>query len=1037
MRLWDRFAETEDGWELTESEFRPEHSAQMESVFAVANGYLGVRGTPEEGVPAHETGAALNGFYESWPIEYPEDAYGLARIGQTIVQAPDPSVIRLFVDGVQFDLAGPDLLRFKRTLDMRRGVLTREVELATPRGHRLLVRSRRLASLDHRHLVALHYEVVALDGPAEIALSSELAIEHAEVVSDDPRRAKGFVERPLVPQRASASELRAVLQLETRNSGLALASGMDHEIDSDAETVTEASAGGDHATVHVLADLEPGQSLRVSKFAAYHWAGAEERGRLAQRVHRSLDRARRHGYPAVEDAHARHVERFWDRSDVEVEGAPEVQLAIRFNLFQLMQATARGEGLGVPAKGVTGRGYEGHYFWDTEIYVVPFLAHTSPEWAKHVLEFRVGMLDAARRRASEIGHRGALFPWRTISGDEASAFYASGTAQYHINADVTYAMHQYNRVTGDLGFMLEQGAEVVVETARFWMELGFFDERRGGRFSIMGVTGPDEYTTVVDNNAYTNLMAKENLEIATRVVEWLQGADRAAWAALALETGLTDDEVDGWRRAAERMYVPRHEELGIVLQDERFLERKRWDFENTPEEHYPLLLNYHPLEIYRHQVIKQTDVVLATYLVGHHFSDEEKRRTFDYYDPLTTGDSSLSASVQSVIASEVGYADAALAYFHDAVAVDLLDLHGNTADGIHIASAGGAWLALVAGFAGLRDSDGEVHFDPELPEGWERLRFRVQVRGQTIEVDMTPEGTAYRLVEGRGLIVYERGERDPPDSGALGRRRLTCDHLVTYPPRRGRGVQGPGGSHPAQPARRAVRRRRADADGARGPAPDVALRRDEAPEGARGGEPRGDEAARPREAPLPEPRPDPAHPRQVGEQIRRALDASADGAQARTGGLTMEKVFEIYIKTTPERLWEAITNSELRRKYSFGIGSESDWSEGSSYVSSDATGEVRIAKGENLEVDPPRRLVQTMTALWSDDVESEGVSRVTWEIEQVEDSCRLTVTHDQLREGANNELYGGWPMILSGLKTLLETGETLTTPGSLLYANAT
>jgi alpha,alpha-trehalose phosphorylase len=307
--------------------------------------------------------------------------------------------------------------------------------------------------------------------------------------------------------------------------------------------------------------------------------------------------------------------------------------------------------------------------------------------------------------------------------------------------------------------MLSQGAEVLVETARLWMGLGFFSERLGGRFGINSVTGPDEYTTVVDNNAYTNLMAKENLEVATRVVEWLQGRDPAAFDELVHATGLTCAEVQEWRRAAERMYVPRHEELGIVLQDERFLERKRWDFEGTPADRYPLLLHHHPLELYRHQVIKQTDVVLATYLVGHSFSVEEKRRTFEYYDPLTTGDSSLSACVQSVIASEVGYEDQALGYFVDACSVDLTDAHGNTADGIHIASCGGTWLALVAGFGGLRDGDGDMRFDPRLPKGWTRLRFRVEVRGQLVEVDMAPEGTTYRLVEGRGLVIEHRGEQ--------------------------------------------------------------------------------------------------------------------------------------------------------------------------------------------------------------------------------------------------------------------------------------
>jgi alpha,alpha-trehalose phosphorylase len=757
MNLSERFLVDDDGWRLVENRFRPELSPPLESVFAVANGYLGVRGTPEEGAPAHETGLALNGFHETWPIVYPEDAYGLARTGQTIVQAPDSSVIRLFVDDEPFDLGRARLLRFERTLDMRTAVLSRELEFETARGTRLLVRSRRLASLERRHLVAFDYEVTALDGDAEIAISSELTIEEKETASDDPRRAKAFAENPLVPVAAEADGRRALLQLDTKGSGLRLACGIDHVVECETGAGVQASAAGDHAAVVVLADLGAGQSLRLSKFAAYHWGDRDQNGRLAARARRTLDRALRDGFEAIEDAQRRDVGEFWKRSDIEVGGNPDLQLAVRFNLFQLMQATARGEGHGVPAKGVTGRGYEGHYFWDTEVYVVPFLAHTNPQWAKHVLEFRVGMLDAARKRAREVGHAGALYPWRTISGEEASAWYAAGTAQYHINADIAYAMHQYNRVTGDLGFMLDQGAEVLVETARFWMELGYFDERRDGRFSIMGVTGPDEYTTVVDNNAYTNLMAKENLEIATRITEWLQGADPEAYEALVASTGLTCDEVEGWRRAAELMYVPRHEELGIVLQDERFLERKRWDFESTPPENYPLLLNYHPLELYRHQVIKQTDVVLATYLVGHHFSEDEKRRTFDYYDALTTGDSSLSACIQSVVASEVGYGDAALGYFLDALSVDLLDTHGNTADGIHIASCGGTWLALVAGFGGLRSSDGEVHFSPRLPDGWTRLRFRVQVRGQVIEVDITPDGTDYRLVEGRGLLIFEDG----------------------------------------------------------------------------------------------------------------------------------------------------------------------------------------------------------------------------------------------------------------------------------------
>jgi alpha,alpha-trehalose phosphorylase len=747
-----------EDWQIVERRFDPAYLPSLESVFAVANGYLGLRGTPEEGTPAHEAGAVLNGFHETWPIVYPEDAYGLARTGQTIVNATDGSIIRLFVDDEPFDLATAKVLRFERVLDMQIGVLSREVEFETSRGHRMLIRSRRLASLEHRHLAAMDYEVIALDASVRITISSELVTYGPGEASDDPRRGKGLAEKACVPVAARAADRRAVLQLATRNSGLELAVGMEHHIDAPGPVSVDVNAEGDGATLLVLADLQPGDPLRVSKYVAYHWAAKAPAGDLVARVDRTLDRAAGDGYDMIEFDHRRHVEQFWARSDIQLDGAPDLQQVVRFNLFQLMQATARGEGLGVPAKGLTGHGYEGHYFWDTEIYVVPFLVHTNPRWAKQVLRFRCGMLPAARRRAHETGHGGALYPWRTISGEEASAWYAAGTAQYHINADIAYAIRQYGFVTGDLDFVLGDGAQVLVETARLWMELGFFSERRGGRFVINSVTGPDEYTTVVDNNAYTNLMAKENLEAAVHVIEWLEAQDPEAHAQLVGATGVTETEVEGWRRAAELMYVPRHEELGIVLQDEHFLDRKRWDFQETPIEKYPLLLHHHPLELYRHQVIKQTDVVLATYLVGHHFSEEEKRRTFDYYDPLTTGDSTLSACIQSVIASEVGYPEAALEYFVHACAVDLADVHGNTADGIHIASCGGTWLALVAGFGGLREDDGEVCFHPRLPAEWDRLRFRVQVRGQLIEVDMTSERTTYRLLDGTGLVVQHFGE---------------------------------------------------------------------------------------------------------------------------------------------------------------------------------------------------------------------------------------------------------------------------------------
>ena len=260
-----------------------------------------------------------------------------------------------------------------------------------------------------------------------------------------------------------------------------------------------------------------------------------------------------------------------------------------------------------------------------------------------------------------------------------------------------YALKKYVDVTGDTDLLRRVGAEMLVESARMWADLGFFSERLGGKFSIHAVIGPDEYTTVVDDNLYTNSMARLNLRYAVDVVSGLREDDPAAFQALSHRTGLQAEEVEQWQRVADAMYLPYDESKGIHLQDADFLEHPVWDFENTPADGYPLLLNYHPLTIYRHQVIKQADVVLAMFLLGDEFSDEVKKRNFDYYDPLTTGDSSLSASIQGIAAAEVGYLDKAMEYGRYAVLMDLADVGHNVADGCHIASMGGTWMALVYG----------------------------------------------------------------------------------------------------------------------------------------------------------------------------------------------------------------------------------------------------------------------------------------------------------------------------------------------------
>ncbi len=385
------------------------------------------------------------------------------------------------------------------------------------------------------------------------------------------------------------------------------------------------------------------------------------------------------------------------------------------------------------------------------------MAYTQPRIARNLLRFRYSMLPKARERARELNHQGALFAWRTINGEEASAYYQAGTAQYHINADIAYAVRRYAQVCGDEDFLLEVGAEILVDTARLWEDLGFYDRR--GRFHIYGVTGPDEYTTVVNDNAYTNLMARMNLSFAAWYLRELKDEHPHDYRALAADTGLEESEIEAWERAARAMHIPFDRRRGIHPQDANFLEREVWDLGRTPRERFPLLLHYHPLVIYRYQVIKQADIVLAMFLLGDQFDLDRKRANFEYYDPLTTGDSSLSACVQCAIAAEIGDEERALEYFRYAVLMDLADVAGNVSDGVHIAAAAGSWIAIVNGFGGVRDYDGRLSLDPHLPRTWRSLDFSLRFRDRQVRIRLSHDEERYTLETGQKLNIRIREDQ--------------------------------------------------------------------------------------------------------------------------------------------------------------------------------------------------------------------------------------------------------------------------------------
>jgi alpha,alpha-trehalose phosphorylase len=527
-----------------------------------------------------------------------------------------------------------------------------------------------------------------------------------------------------------------------------MGAAMDHQITGPDGTLVETTSSPDLARVSVISRLQPGQKIRIVKFLSYGWSSVRSRPAIRDQVAGALAAARTAGWDNLLAEQRAYLDDFWSRADVEIEGDPEIQQAVRFALFHVLQAGARAEQRPIPAKGLTGPGYDGHAFWDTETYVLPVLTLTVPSAAADVLRWRQSILEGARQRARELGLRGAAFPWRTIHGAECSGYWPAGTAGFHINADIAYAVTQYVGATGDTDFEEQVGVELLIEIARLFFSLGYLDP--AGRFRIDGVTGPDEYSAVVDNNVYTNLMAQHALQCAADVAE--RYPERAG------QLGVTEEEIAGWRTAAESMLVPYDADLGVHPQDDAFTAHEAWDFPATKPDQYPLFLHFPYFDIYRKQVTKQADLVLALYLRGDAFTAEEKARDFAYYEGLTVRDSSLSASAQAVMAAEVGQLDLAYDYLGEAALMDLHDLHHNTASGLHMASLAGAWIAVVAGFGGLRQQFDTLSWAPKLPAGITRLVMHLTFRNRRLRVEVTSTEATYRLLDGPQLSLSHYGD---------------------------------------------------------------------------------------------------------------------------------------------------------------------------------------------------------------------------------------------------------------------------------------
>ncbi|MEA2148595.1 MAG: alpha,alpha-trehalose phosphorylase [Solirubrobacteraceae bacterium] len=767
-------------WSVPEHRLDLDLLAQTESIFALSNGHIGLRGNLDEGEPSGSSGTYLNGFYEKRPLPYAEVAYGNPESGETMINVTNGKVLRLLVDDEPFDLRYGTLERHERTLDLRDGVLRREAHWRSPAGQGVILRTTRLVSFVHRSVAAIRYEVEPYGGPAQIVVQSELVANEPVAESARDPRAAAALRRPLAPESHGHNGLRAGLIHITQASRLRVAAGMDHVIDGPQDMDIGAESEPDLARVTISTGLEDGERLQIVKFLGYGWSSVRSLPALRDQIDAGLAAAMHTGWDGLMRAQRAYLDDFWARADVELEGDPALQQAIRFALFSVLQSAARAEGRAIPAKGLTGNGYDGHTFWDLETYTLPVLTYVAPSAARDALLWRHSTLDLARARARELDLKGATFPWRTISGQECSGYWPAATAAFHINADIADATRRYLAATEDEEFGREAALELLVETARLWRSVGHHDPQ--GAFRIDGVTGPDEYSALADNNVYTNVMARRNLHEAAALA--------ARHPNHAAHLGVDEEEIAQWRDAADRIILPYDEDLRITPQSEGFTRHRRWAFERIPPERYPLLLHYPYYVLYSSQVVKQADLVFAMYVCGECFTPEQRARDFEYYERITVRDSSLSACIQAIIAAEVGHTDLAYDYLTETAFIDLRDLAYNTKDGLHLAALAGSWLVAVAGFGGMRDHGETLEFAPRLPARLDRLSFRLLYRGRRLQVTIGHDEARYELLDGDELEIVHHGEPVALDGAGAQAR------AIAPAPARERPAQPPGRDPP-------------------------------------------------------------------------------------------------------------------------------------------------------------------------------------------------------------------------------------------------
>ena len=748
-------------WSVTEDVFDEGTNRVRESVFAVANGYIGVRGFFEEGfdgAPEHtDPTVMLNGVYEYHDIVYNWRRPGFPGRTQVITRQANPLDVTVYLDG---ERAAMTREGYSRSLNLKNGVLTRTFVFTTQTGKKAVLTFERFACQQDKHLLAARITIEAR-APLSCRIVSALRTADSRIHDGE---GKDAVYEPLGLSRTGEV---ATAAYKTKKSGFSVACAAAERLSVPAEA--ETSESGSALVCSRSFSLDAGDVAVYERTAGF--ACDKDVPDYASFLAEKVRKAAARGYEALLEENTKEIAAFWSYSDIEIDDDPLVQQGIRFSLFQVYQSAGRDGYTNISANGLSGTVYSGQTFWDTEMYMMPMFTYGAQEISRDLLLYRYHLLDRSRERAQQMEDVGALYSWNTIDGEECGAIFEAATAQYHIDADISFAMQAYYDASGDEAFMVDFGAEMLFEMSKCLSHRGSFIEARGGKFCINVICGPDEYNPIVDNNFYTNFLVRRMFDFTLETRALLAEKYPERLAALCQKCGMTEAEFGRIEEASRKMYFPYNEEYGMYMQDDNFMYKDPVDLASVPAEKLPLLFTLHPLNLWRWQVCKQADIVLLTFLCSEFFDKEQIRKIFDYYEPKTIHDSSLSAAVHSIVACAIGYRGEAYSYLKHAARMDLDDVNGNTAAGLHAACMGGAWMLIVNGYAGLRVYGGTLHFDPMLDDKWKGYSFKIHYHGCMLSVRVARDGTRYRLEAGERLEIFHRGE-----AVTVGREEIFLPH---------------------------------------------------------------------------------------------------------------------------------------------------------------------------------------------------------------------------------------------------------------------